>query len=300
MDKELILQTLGILETNNEEEIRAAYRERLKNTNPEDDPEGFKRLRQAYEEGLILAKDAMQEENAEGAEEKNEIDLWIDQVETLYLDLLSRHKLELWEKLLSDPVCEDLDTSLEAREKLIVFLMNHVHLPHEVWKIIDKTFEITADIEILQEKYPINFLNYMRYYVEHDTFIPYELFEYRDWDGKEVNGDGYIDKYLEIKRRIDSGEIEDCARQLEDLRAYHIYHPFEDVEKLRILVIEENCAEGAALADSLIKRYPDCDYICLHAGQIKWQMGEREQAYGLWKKILEKDEAQTGMVSSSK
>ena len=45
MEKELIFQILGIPETKDEEDIRRSYREKLKETNPEDDPEGFKRLR---------------------------------------------------------------------------------------------------------------------------------------------------------------------------------------------------------------------------------------------------------------
>ena len=47
---------LGIEETKDEEMIRDAYRTLLKTTNPEDDPEGFKRLREAYEGAIALAR----------------------------------------------------------------------------------------------------------------------------------------------------------------------------------------------------------------------------------------------------
>ena len=41
---------LAIEETKDESLIKQAYRMKLTVTNPEDNPEGFKRLRQAYEQ----------------------------------------------------------------------------------------------------------------------------------------------------------------------------------------------------------------------------------------------------------
>ena len=284
MEKELVFQILGISETANEEIIKNTYRELLKSTHPEDDPEGFKRLRQAYEEALRLATQ-MQEEEDENVF-KNEVDLWIDEVERLYLDILSRNKAEYWKELLSDPVCEGLDTSLEAREKILVFLMDHIYLSHEIWKLIDDTFEITADIESLQDKFPANFLNYMKYYVENDTFIEYDLFTCSAREGETVNADGYIDAYMNVKRSIDNGETEDVLRQLEDLKAFHIYHPYEDVERLRFWIGKETYEKGAELARELLEKYSDSDYINLYAAKITWHLGEKDLAYGLWQEIL--------------
>ena len=54
MNKTEIFQVLGIEETRDENLIKRAYREKLAVTNPEDNPEGFKRLRNAYEEACKL------------------------------------------------------------------------------------------------------------------------------------------------------------------------------------------------------------------------------------------------------
>ena len=48
--------TLGIEATKEEKEIKKAYREKLHIVNPEDDPNGFKILREAYEEALKYAR----------------------------------------------------------------------------------------------------------------------------------------------------------------------------------------------------------------------------------------------------
>ncbi len=288
MEKELIFQILGIPETREEEVVRNAYREILKRTNPEDDPEGFKRLRQAYEEAVRLISKPETEE--EKAALKNDVDLWIDRVDQLYQDLFLRPDADRWKEILGDPVCEGLDTGLEAREKMIVFLMDHSNLPHEIWKLIDQVFQITADIEALKEKYPVNFLNYMKYYVENDTFIPYRLFVPREDALTEgpFNGDGYINEYLQIKRQVDNREIEGCLQKLEDLKGFGIYHPYEDVERLRIYGEEKREEEGRSLAEELLERYEDDTYVQLYAGQILWAVGEKDRAYGLWKGILER------------
>ena len=71
--------TLGIEATKEEKKIKKAYRARLHAVNPEDDPDGFKRLREAYEEALKYARQKEEEpENLSPAEK------FISRCEQLY------------------------------------------------------------------------------------------------------------------------------------------------------------------------------------------------------------------------
>lgn len=51
-----IWRILGVEPTNDEREVRRAYARRLKEVHPEDDPDGFKALREAYERALDMAR----------------------------------------------------------------------------------------------------------------------------------------------------------------------------------------------------------------------------------------------------
>ena len=51
-----IWSTLGVEPTNDEREVRRAYARRLKEVHPEDDPDGFQALREAYERALDMAR----------------------------------------------------------------------------------------------------------------------------------------------------------------------------------------------------------------------------------------------------
>ena len=157
MERQMIFRVLGIQETKDEHRIRDAYRALLKNTNPEDDPEGFKRLREAYEEALRVAR---QPEDDEGEEkEKTQIDLWVEQVDRIYRDIRARQDTQKWQQALSDPVCDDLDTSLEAREAFLLYLMDHIYLPRPVWQLVDRQFQIVEDRDNILQKFPKDFLD---------------------------------------------------------------------------------------------------------------------------------------------
>ena len=115
-----IWKTLEIGKTKDENTIREAYRKKLIHTNPEDDAEGFKKLRESYEGALLYAR-----KQEDSQQEKTPIDKWLAKVEEVYAHLSMRCDEEKWRILLADELCNDLDFSNECCEALLAFLMEH-------------------------------------------------------------------------------------------------------------------------------------------------------------------------------
>ncbi len=294
MEINTAFRILEIEHTKDEDMITGAYRQLLPKYNPEDDAEGFKNLRMAYETAINYAR---AKEKEEDDEPKTEIDIWMKKVETLYQDILSRGDVAGWKQLLDDDVCVDLDTSIDARDRILVFLMNNHYLPHEVWKEIAATFQIVEDFSELEKEFPTDFLDYVKYYAENEGFLPYELFEYISLDGENGQPDTYIRELLEIKRSIDAGNCDKCMEKLDNLKDYDIYHPYEDVERLKIYIkrlenedienkaeIEEKCS---FLLDKLSELPTEYAYVYTYIGETIWCLGKKEEAYSVWKNVLD-------------
>ncbi|CUH93366.1 J domain-containing protein [Herbinix luporum] len=279
MDKK-IWEVLGIEETKDEEKIIQAYRDKLIAVNPEDDAKGFMQLRAAYEEALRFVNEPEQEEIRQ---EKNDVDLWIDKIAGIYSSLDSRRDEKAWEELFRDDICIGLDTSIEAREKLLVFLMDHYYLPHRIWKLMDREFDIVADKEDLYEIFPRNFIDYVVNQITVEGFLDFTLFDYKE--GEEA--DEYIRTYFQLKSSLDENKLDDCQKIIDDLKKYQTHHPYEDVEKIRYYLLTDRLEEVENLAKTLVNRYQDDGYILSVYGKLKSKQELYDEASNWYQRVLE-------------
>ena len=114
MEKNRIFEILGIGETKEEREIKKAYREKLVTVNPEDNPEGFQRLREAYEEALILIR----KPEKDVQEEDSPVTAYLKEVEKVYSSLSRRVDVKEWERLTKSSLLDDLELEEEIKWKL--------------------------------------------------------------------------------------------------------------------------------------------------------------------------------------
>ena len=128
--------------------IKKAYLEKLPENHPEDNPEGFRRLRAALEKALAAVRQAEEEKEEPqnqtiresqmmGGEEIREL---LKKADELYQDFGRRIDPGEWETLLKLPVCQELESQKEAGWALIGYLMDHSHLPHRCYQVLDRVF----------------------------------------------------------------------------------------------------------------------------------------------------------------
>ena len=211
-------------------------------------------------------------------------------VERIYRDIFKRREPDAWQEVFDDPVCVSLDTFLEARGRLLVYISYHPFLPQMVWKLIDQVFHVLEDYDSLKEEFHVNFLNHIEFHVHNEDFLEYGFFE-ETADGyaprNEDDTDNYIREYFKIREKLEADDTEGVSQALTDLMRFGLYHPYEDVERLRLFIRKETCEEGKALAEDLLMRFPEEVYVRTWAGKIFYDTGDTKRGYEIWQALLE-------------
>lgn len=220
-----IWKILEIEETKDKEQLKNAYRKKLITVNPEDNPEGFMELRNAYEEALKLAeKDDAKDSDGDETELTKKI-------RAIYDDFETRIDTEVWRDLFNQDEFVALDREEQSFQELMVFLMDHVFVPRKVWTLIVEQFDIVNRRRELAERYPENFLSYIINNAQYDDIIDYYQFS-----GDLSDVDDYIQTYYDLDRQLRQNHFEESEKvihQLEDFSASNSYLEYARL-KLRI------------------------------------------------------------------
>lgn len=170
---------LGIDPTENNSEIKKAYAQKLKMYHPEEDPEGYQKLREAYDSALKYARrmsspslsiDSIPDDNAnlnadlieetviepdsrffshtlsmqdnltKSNDQEKQIEELMVKVETLYNDFFSRIVPSNWESLLNSNVMWNINSRKTLEYKMLDFFADHRHLPQKVWMLLNSHF----------------------------------------------------------------------------------------------------------------------------------------------------------------
>lgn len=282
--------------------IRNAYHGLLTSVNPEDDPEGFKRLRAAYEEASAYAKTTDTEESGQDggerpeAEEDGPIRQFMMRFEQIYASVPRRIDPKEWKELLSDPVITSLDDGEVVKWRLFGTLTIKYRLPAAIWRMLDDTFLIRENRKEFEEHLPAGFVEHMLKKIEDKDGITdfwYEALE----GAQDADVDGFIREYNEYVNLVANRELDDLKKRrekLDRLALYGIRHPWAELENAKLWQREGNTEAAMERYRELVKRYPKDDAVQVHGAAGLYGLGQSKEAEKILEKYLKKDHLMEG------
>ncbi|MDR1069510.1 MAG: tetratricopeptide repeat protein [Gracilibacteraceae bacterium] len=270
-----IWKILGIERTKDEDAVKQAYRRRLPSHNPEDDQEGFLRLREAYEQALTYCRETAA---AAAVTPDDEV---VAALEEIYADFPQRINAEDWRQALSADVCQRLDTQQEIGEKLLAFLMDHNNLPHSVWKFLSEFFCWGERQELLKEKFPPNYIDYVLNQSAYDDLIRYALFPALPG----FDYDAFLDVFFNINAALNQGAYENIDAQFAAADGMGIDHPDLTLLKIRY-ALTRNTEEAETLAADLRAARPGDIRAANMLGHCRLRRGKYAEARELFQEVL--------------
>lgn len=284
MEVEMIFAILGIQETKDKEIIQDAYREKLVDNNPEDHPEAFMRLRQAYEMALAYA-DSGDEENEED-DDDTPVGIWMSKVKKVYNNIGMRRDTETWKQLLSDDVCIELESCEDAKRKLFLYLMENFRLPVNVYKILNEKFGMEENENEMKEFLPVGFVDYM---IEQIHCPEERDFAYEWLEGPEgANFDFFIQNLMQIDETMNEDLIQ-AQDVIEAMKATNITHPYLPAYESLLLAKSGFEEDALLLAREVIEQNPESFRVLVVASEAIYLAGEKEEAIANFNKAKEND-----------
>lgn len=287
MDIAMIFAVLGIAETKDENLIRQAYRTKLTENNPEDDPEGFRRLREAYEQALAYAKEPEKEDTDTIEEDNTPAGRWMKQVEEVYFHLSKRLKEASWQSLFRDEVCLDLEYGEEVKWKLFRFLTDHYHLNSSIYRVLDEFFGIREGEKEFKEHLPIGFVDYMLRKISDEEGredFPYQWIEGTD----TADYDQFQNRLYELEELLSDDKVKEAEQNITVMEQLGIDHPYYRLAKSRLL-IKQGDKTAAQLAEELLENehYKENVKIQVLSAEVLWNCDRRKEAAEVFQRIEE-------------
>lgn len=284
MDLNMTFAILGIEITKDENLIRSAYRMALPANNPEENPEGFKSLREAYENALTYSRTPDEEQKqitAEMIDVSTPIGAFKARLADIYKSLSARINSASWEELLKDQVFEGLDSYDEAKWALFIYLAENYRITHETYVLLDEYFHIRENEQEFKEHLPVGFVDFMISNINN----PNGGYSY-NWmcmlkGADDADYDAFFGYIYELGGELNNAESTRAGDLIKAIDALEIWHPHYAIDKAEYLRRTGNADEALEIVSSLLEKeeYHDDLHVQMVCGSLLWNMDKKEEAY---------------------
>lgn len=289
MDFNMAFAVLNVEMTKDENLIRSAYRMALPANNPEENPEGFKALREAYEKALTYSRIPDSVRETDTSDDNTPIGLLRKKIETIYHSISARTDSESWKELLRDDAFDDLDYYEDAKWALFIYLASNYRIPNEVYQVLDERFDICETVQEFKEKLPVGFVDYMVSCINNGNG-GYS----REWlvmlEGEDdADYDTFLNYVHELECAMHDADKTRAGNLIKTIDALGIRHPYYALDKADYLLSTGKSEEAKTLALALfdVEAYRDDIHIQTNCGAALWRVGEKEKAYAALCRSLE-------------
>ncbi|MGM9536139.1 MAG: tetratricopeptide repeat protein [Intestinibacter sp.] len=286
-----IFKILDIEKTKDKMAIKQAYLSKLSETNPEDKPEEFMMLREAYEKALEYAD--MDEDIEDNYEEDNifeheneDINIWLKKVDEVYSDFKTRNDENAWKELLKDDVCQNIDTKNDAREMLLVYFMKNYYLPSNIIRLLNGFFNFIDDLNELYEDFPSEFIdNIIVDGIKYNEYPSYSLFEIDE----ELDYDGFLRDFYKMNGYYRDGKLDEAIELVENLKLSEVKHPELDRKEAFIYYNMGELDKAWEVISEVQNKYNHHMDLDLLKGMILIEKKDYENAKPYYEEALNED-----------
>ena len=286
MERKQCFLVLGLEETKDQNLIKKAYREKLSVTNPEDDPDGFKRLREAYEGACVYAQEPDGMGEQEELADTTPSGLWAARAAKIYSSLKTRKDVACWDELFADELFQSLEEEENCRNKLLHFLMDHFRLPGAVWSLFNKKMGLVSAAGELRELFPADFINFVLSRCERGEEIEFDQFEGAD----DADYDLFLNYYDDCWQALQEENAAEAGRLLEEASELMIYHPCMEICRAQYALLQGKKQDAVELMEALYARYPKDEMVGYHTAETYWKQEMFDKALKVYQGLKERND----------
>lgn len=271
-------EVLGISPTKDAKEIKRAYSKMLQIYNPESDPEGFQKIREAYEEAV--AKAGQEETNSE---ELTPVDAFMSKFKACYDDFEKRTDEKAWKELLDSDICCNIETGKEISERILAFMMENYNYPYEIWVLFDSYFSWSNKKEKLYHQFPKNFIDFIIFKITNKTYFRYDYVKNCLRGQEEI----FLTEYSKANNALEEYDLYNTKKSIEKAKEVCSDHPDLLILTSRYLMTNGQLEEAKSILDSVIESNENDMFAHYYRGNLFFRLGKFNDAYSDYKKDLE-------------